>query len=66
MKIKYGGNKMFAKICQINNFDYLQKLINTEIMLKICSNIYTARFLASSSIQLSKNKHHQPTFKSRF
>ena len=25
MKIKYGENKMSAKICEINNFEYLQK-----------------------------------------
>ena len=66
MKIKYGGNKMSAKICEINNFEYLQKLIYTEIMLKICIYIYTVRFLTSSSIQSSKNKHHQPTFKRKF
>ena len=66
MKIKYGGNKMFAKICEINNFEYLQKLIYAEIMLKICNYIYTVRFLTSCSIQSSKNKHHQPTFKSKF
>ena len=35
MKIKYRGNKMSAKICEINNFEYLQKLIYTEITLKI-------------------------------
>ena len=66
MKIKYGGNKMSAKICEINNFEYLQKWIYTEIMLRICNYIYTVRFLTSSSIQSFKNKHHQPTFKSRF
>ena len=66
MKIKYGGNKMSAKTCEINNFEYLQKLIYTEIMLKTCNYIYIVRFLTSSSIQLSKNKHHQPTFKSKF
>ena len=66
MKIKYRGNKMSAKICEINNFEYLQKLIYTEIMLKICNYIYIARFLTSSSIQSTKNKHHQPTFKSKF
>ena len=66
MKIKYGGNKMSAKICEINNFEYLQKLIYTEIILKIWSYIYTSRFLTSSSIQSSKNKQNQPTFKSKF
>ena len=66
MKIKYGGNKMSAKICEINNFEYIQKLIYTEIMLKICNYVYTIRFLTSSFIQSSKNKHHQPTFKSKF
>ena len=35
-------------------------------MLKICNYIYTARFLTSCSIQSSKNKHHQPTVKSKF
>ena len=35
-------------------------------MLKICNNIYTSRFLSSSSIHSSKNKHHQTTFKSKF
>ena len=40
MKIKYGGNKMSAKICEINNFEYSKKLIYTEIMLKICNYIY--------------------------
>ena len=34
MKIKYGGNKMSAKICEINNFEYLQKLIYTEKNVK--------------------------------
>ena len=62
MKIKCGGNKMSAKICEINNFEYLQKLIYTEIMLKICIYIYTARFLTPSSIQSSKYKPHQPNF----
>ena len=66
MKIKYRGNKMSAKICEINNFEYLQKLIYTETMLTICNYIYTVRFLTSSSIQSPKNKHHQPTFKSKF
>ena len=66
MKIKYGGNEMSAKICEINNFEYLQKLIYTEIMLKICNYIYIVRLLTSSSIQSSKNKHHQLTFKSKF
>ena len=33
MKIKYVRNKISAKICEINNFEYLQKLI--------CNNIYT-------------------------
>ena len=66
MKIKYRGNKMSAKTCEINNFEYLQKLIYTEIMLKICNYIYIVRFLTSSSIQSTKNKHHQPTFKSKF
>ena len=65
MKITYDGNKVSAKICEINIFDYLQKLIYIEIMLKICSNIYTARFLTSSYIQSSKNKHYQPNFKSK-
>ena len=41
MKLKYGRNKMSAKICEINNFEYLQKLIYTEIMLKICNYFYT-------------------------
>ena len=45
MKIQYCGNKMSAKICEINNFEYIQKLIYTEIMLKICNYIYTVRFL---------------------
>ena len=62
MKIKYGGNKMSAKICEINNFEFSQKLIYTEIMLKICKYIYTVQFLTYSSIESSKNKHHQPTF----
>ena len=66
MKITCGGNKMPAKICETNNFEYLQKLIYTEIMLKICNNIYTTQFLTSSSIQSSKNKHHPPIFKSEF
>ena len=66
MKIKYGGNKMSAKICEINHFEYLQKLIYTQIMLEICNYIYTAQFLTFSPIQSSKNKHHQPTFKSKF
>ena len=34
MKIKYGGNKMSAKICEINDFEYLQKLIYTENNVK--------------------------------
>ena len=55
---------MSAKIWEINNFEYLQKFIHTEIMLKICNNIYTARLLISG--QLSKYKHHQPTFNSKF
>ena len=42
MKLKYGGNKMAARICEINNFEHLQKWTYTEIMLKICNNIYTA------------------------
>ena len=66
MKMKYDGNNMSTKICEINNFEYLQKLIYTEIMLKICNYIYTARFLTFCSIQSSENKHHQPTFKSKF
>ena len=32
MKITYGGNKMAAKSCEMNNFGNLQKLIYTEIM----------------------------------
>ena len=59
MKIKYGGNKMSAKICEINNFEYLQKLIYTEIMLKICNCMYTTRFFTSGSIQSSKHHHNQ-------
>ena len=35
-------------------------------MLKICNYIYIVRFLTSSSIQSSKNKLHQLTFKSKF
>ena len=66
MKIKYGGNKMSAKTCEINDFEYLQILIYTEIMLKICNYTYTVRFLTSSSIQSLKNKHHQTTLKSKF
>ena len=66
MKLKYGGNKMSAKICEINNFEYLQKLIYTEIMPKMCNFIYIVRSLTSSSIQSSKTKHHQPTFNSKF
>ena len=66
MKIKHGGNKMPAKICEINNFEYLQILIYTEIMLKICNYIYTTWFLISSSNKSSKNKHSQQTFKSKF
>ena len=66
MKMTYGRNKKSAKIYEINHFEYLQKLIYTEIMLKICNNIYTDRSLISSSVQSSKNKHHQPTFKSKF
>ena len=66
MKITYGKHKMPAKICKIKKFEYLQKLIYTEIMLKICNNIYTTQFLTSSSIQSSKNKHHPPIFKSEF
>ena len=66
MKIKYGGNKISAKICEVNNCEYLQKLTFTEVMLKIYNYFYTARFLTSSSIQSSKNKHHDPTFKSKF
>ena len=62
---KYGGNKMSAKICEINNFEYLQILIYTEILLKISKNIYTAQLVISSSIQSSKSKHHQPNFKSK-
>ena len=48
MKITYDGNKVSAKICEINIFDNLQKLMYIEIMLKICSNIYTARLITSS------------------
>ena len=66
MKITYGRNKMSAKTCEINNFEYLQKLIYTETMFKKCNNIYTARFLTSNSIHSSKNKHHQPTFGGKF
>ena len=33
---------MSAKICEINNFEDLQKLIYTEVMLKIYNNIYTS------------------------
>ena len=66
MKSTYGGNKMSAKICGINNFKYLQSLIYTEIMLKICNKIYTSRCLTSSSIQSSNNKHHETIFKSKF
>ena len=51
METKYGGNKMSAKIYEINNFEYLQKVISTEIMLEICSNIYAGRFLASNAFQ---------------
>ena len=58
MKITYSGNKIF----EINNFGYLQKLINTE-MFKTRNNIYTPR---CTSVQSSKNKHHQQTFKSKF
>ena len=35
-------------------------------MLKICNYIYIVRFLTSSCIQSSKNKHHQLTFKSKW
>ena len=31
MEITYSRNKMSAKMCDINNFEYLQKLIYTEI-----------------------------------
>ena len=34
MKITYSRNKMFAEICEMNNSEYLQKLIYAEIMLK--------------------------------
>ena len=42
MEITYGGNKMSVKICELTVSEYLQKLIFTEIMLKVCNNIYTA------------------------
>ena len=63
MKITEGGNNMSVKICEINNYEYFQKLIYKEIMFKISSNIYTAQFLTSSSIKSSKNKHHEHIFK---
>ena len=63
MKIKYGGN---AKICEIDSFEYLQKLIYTEIMLKICNYIYTARFLTSGSIQHPKTNITNQLLKSKF
>ena len=61
MKITYGKHKMPAKICKIKKFEYLQKLIYTEIMLKICNNIYT-----SSSIQSSKINTTNQLFKMNF
>ena len=51
MEIKYGGNKMSAKMYEINNFEYLQKVISTEMLLEIWSNIYAGRFLASNDLQ---------------
>ena len=66
MKIMYRRMKISAKICEIDNFKYLQKLMYTTIMLKISNNIYTARFPISSSTQSSNNKLHQLTFKSKF
>ena len=39
------GNKMSVEICEINNIEYLQKLIYTERNKKLCNNIYTQRFL---------------------
>ena len=65
MKIMFGGNKMSAKVWEINKFEYLKKLIYTEIMLKIYNNIYNARFLTSSFIKSSKGKHHQQIFRSK-
>ena len=40
MKVTYGENKMPAKICEVNNFEYLEKLIYTEVMFKICNTIF--------------------------
>ena len=36
---------MSATICERNNFQHLEKLIYTEIMLKIFNDIYTSDFL---------------------
>ena len=44
------GNKVFLEICEINNIEYLQKLICTERNEKLCNNIYTHRFSTPSSI----------------
>ena len=41
MKRTYDGNKISAKICDMNNVEYLQKFIYTEIMWKICNNVST-------------------------
>ena len=65
-KKKCSGNRIFAKICEINNFEYSPKLIYTEIFLKICYYIYTTRFLTSSSIQLPKNKHYNQLLEINF
>ena len=64
MKIKYGGNKKSAKVFEINNFEKKIDIYRNNV--KNMPQYYTARFLTSSSIQSSKNKHHQPTFKSKF
>ena len=58
--------KMSINICEINNFEYLQKLKHAEIMRKICNNIYTNRSLTSSSIQSSKYKHTNQFLKVNF
>ena len=59
MKIMEDGNKMWAKICEINNFEYLQKLIYTKTILKICNSIYTTWFLTWSSKKQSSKKQKQ-------
>ena len=58
MKITYGGNKMSAKICEIKDFEYLQKLIYTERMLKHMQQYLHRPIPQIQLYPIIQKKHH--------